>query len=476
MKIGHLAIALLSITHLANAAWTVQTVDSGVAVGRACSLVLGAQGVPHIAYYRPHPSDNSFADLYYATISGSSWSTESIYDGFSFGGAGEVTSIALTDLGNPAVTFSRATSFLAYSIRSSGTWTTNSNIRTDAGGFSSLLWHGTEASPQPVAAYYDSAGTDLKYAYFTGAWNASTLDNTGDSGKYCSMAQVGSYMGIAYVDVGKLGFYESFNDGTNWGPYSDNAFAPFNTITGVSACALALAPAVNSASTNVRAHIIYYDGTAARFYYVTNDTSNGAWKAKELIQQTSLNTVGSVGVSIAVGTDGVPQVAFLDYNTNRLVYSKRTASGWTTPEPVDGSNLGGANCSLKLDASNQPKIAFGGITFDSGSSTYVVSSLKFASIASPSSGGTTPPSFSITGKKKRTATAAKLAIKGTASANAVAVRWKVGKKSFKKAAVSGGKWTAKVGPLVAGKNKVIFQAISSSGVLSPNQTLTITKE
>jgi hypothetical protein len=474
MKIRHFAITLLSIVQLSHAAWKVETVDSGAGVGDASSLALSSSGVPHIAYYRPN-NTAGFANLYYATKAGSAWTTESIYDGFAYGGAGELTSIALTDQGNPAVTFTRATTFLSYSIRSGGSWTTTSPIKTDGGAYSSLLWHGTEATPTPLAAYYDGTTQYLNLAYYTAAWNSTTLDNTGNSGAYCSIAEIGTYAGIAYIDAGKLGFQESNNDGANWAPNSDNAFAPFNTITNVAVCALALAPAVNSASTNIRAHIIYYDSNFARFYYVTNDTVNGVWATKELITQSGLNTVGQLGVSIAVGSDGIPQVAFLDYSTNQISYSKRVNGAWTTPEVVDGSTLGGANCAIKLDANNLPGIAYGAFAFDSGSATYPVSAVKFAAFSNASNNtGGGKPTLSIPGKSKRTTTHAKLKIKGSAS-NATAVQWKAGSKPFKKVTVSGGKWTANVGPLVIGKNKVKFRAVSSTGATSAIKTLVVTR-
>jgi hypothetical protein len=475
MNIRHFAIALLSVPLVSNAAWTVQTVDSGQGVGDVSSLALSAAGVPHISYYRPN-STAGFANLYYATKSGSTWTTESIYDGFNFGGAGELTSIALTNLGNPVVTFTRTTTFLSYSIRSGGSWSTTTPIRTDGGGYSSLLWHGTEAAPTPMAAYYDSATQYLKLAYYDGAWNSSTLDNTAISGEYCSISQVGTYVGIAYVDNGKLGYQESPNDGANWAPYSSNAFPPFSNITNVAACALALAPAtVGMDLTLIRAHIIYYDSNTARFYYETNNTDTGPWATPEIIKQSALNTVAQIGVSIAVGSDGIPQVAFLDYSTNQISYSKRVNGAWTTPEVVDSSTLGGANCAIKLDANNLPHIAYGVFPFDSGSSTYPVSAVKFASFSNSSGGGGGAPKLTVLGKAKRVTTRSKLKIKGIAS-NAVAVRWKLGKKAPRKVAVSGGKWTASVSPLAVGRNKVKFQAVSSTGAVSAIKTLAILRK
>jgi len=472
MKIRHFAIALLFAPLLSHAAWKLETVDSGAGVGDASSLALSSSGVPHIIYYRPN-STAGFADLYYATKSGSTWTKESIYDGFAYGGAGELTSIALTDQGNPAVTFTRTSTFLCYGIRSGGSWTLANPVKTDGGGYSSLLWHGTEAAPTPMAAYYDSATQYLKLAYYNGAWNSNTLDNTGNSGAYCSIAMNGTYGGIAYIDAGKLGFQESLNDGMTWAPYSDNSFAPFNTITNVAACALALAPAVNSASTNIRAHIIYYDSNLARFYYVTNDTSTGVWAAKELIAASALNTVAQIGVSIAVGSDGVPQVAFLDYATNRISYSKRVNGAWTMAEVVDSTTLGGANCVIKLDANNLPSIVYGAFPFDSGSSTYPVSAVKFASFSTGSAPDGGAPKLIILGRKKITTAAASVTIKGQAT-NAVSVKWKARNKPYKTARVTGGQWKAKVGPLSAGKKiSVTFQAVSSTGAKSAIQTVTV---
>lgn len=452
----------------ARADWTIQTVDSGSNVGRAASLILSSSGTPHISYIRPNTSAG-FSDVFYATRSGSTWTTESVYAGFSDGGAGQVTSIALTDQGRPAISFSRAVTFLEYSVRTAGGWPFSpTDVTTSAGGYSSLLWQGTEASPTPIIAYYDNTAGDLKLASLSGSWSSQTLDSTGDSGKWCSLAMTGGYYGIAYVDAGKLGFYESFN-GSNWGAYSDNQFTPFSAITNVAACALALAPTKNNMNSAViSAHIIYYDGSS--YKYETNDTSTGTWASPVTIKTVGASN-GLFGLSIAVGSDGVVHAAYLDYSTGELAYATLQNNTWTAETVATSS---GANCTLRLDSSNSPHIAYS--AFDGSN---VVTALKYAERPTSTSGGSTsstPLSFTISGKAKRLTSALRLSVQGSASASAIAIEWKLPKMAVKKISVSGGNWRAKVGPLLIGTNRVQFRAVGADGSRTAYKRITITRQ
>ncbi len=423
-----------------------------------------------------------FSDLYYATRIGSTWSTESIVDGITNGTQGMATSIALTELGNPAVSFTRSLSAVKYTIRAAGAWGSPIDVSNAGGGFSSLIWRGTEASPAPQVAYNDGSANALKVAsMMAGAFSSQNLDTTIAADAYCSMAQLDNYLGVAYIDGAKLGFWSSLNGGANWGLSPGTDIAPFSNTKAV-ICALALAPTTDTTnnSNTVSAHILYFDGTTSSYKYITNDTNTGVWTQPELVFQSALMTnISLPGCSIAVDSSGTIHAAFLDYGKKQLAYSKRTATGWSAAEFIEGAALGGAFCTIRLNAQGQPCIAYGALAFNAGSSTFEANGLRFAEFSSSPGSGPTPSgtlSFEITGKKKRVTAKSKLVVKGTASASATLIQWRVGKGKFRAKAVSGGSWSVKVAKLAIGTNLVQFRAVNAKGQLSPVKKIKIVRE
>lgn len=318
----------------------------------------------------------------------------------------------------------------------------------------------------PVVAFIDQAGGDLEYAHLNNnAFVSQELDTANASGPV-SMAQIDSFMAIAYIDSGKLEVFDSLNDGQNWG---FNSSLP-NTIN-ATYCALAVAPATKGDLTARRIHVIYYDGATGRYSYTTDDTDTGVWITPETIYQSALNTISYFGLSIAVGSDKVPQVAFLDYDSKRLAYAKRVSGAWTAPEFPDGANLGGVNASLKLTSSGSPRIAYGALTFNSMTSSYVLAGLKYAQPATPVSA----LRLTVADKARRTATKSSITIRGAAT-GATRVEWRVGKRPFKRVTVSGGKWRAICKPLRVGRNRLEFRAVSASGQKTSVRRVTVLRK
>lgn len=474
--LGSLAVTLAST----SSAWVVETVDNTPGSGWACSLAIApTTGKPHISYHR-RLSENfpNFFEVCYATKTGWTWSKEPV-DPNALTIVGETTSIALTELGTPVVTFSRSDAFLYYVIRSGEAWSSAATVSSSAGDFSSLVWQGTETNPNPLIAYDDISGGDQELAYLNnGSWASKPIEETNTSGSYCSMARLDAYVGLAFIRNGKLDYRESIDGGSSWGADSANQFPPFSTMfpNGTNAinaltCALAVAPAVNGTVGEPRAHIIFFTGSS--YYYTTTDTENGLWLTPQLISQSGLPT-GYYGSSIAVGTDGVVRVAFYDHGSKMLKYGERREGAWTI-SLVD-NNLGGPSCSLKLDGDNRPRIAYTALTADSGN--YVPGGLKFATFENPAP---TKLSFTISGKTTRPAKGSSLVIKGTASANAHFIQWRVGKKTLKKVKVVNGRWTVKAAPLAKGKNKVQFRALQfrgpgTGGKATPFKIITVVRK
>jgi hypothetical protein len=466
-------LALLSTVNSSQAAaWSFENVDTGANVGHAVSMTLDTAGYPHISYFRPS-STMGFSDLSYATRTGSTWSKETIEPNITNGTQGSATSIAVTELGNPAVSFTRSGTFVRYTIRNGGSWLSPVTVSNTGGGFSSIVWQGTEAAPTPQVAFNDSAANDLRVAVMNaGAFTSQALDTSVAAAAFCSLAQVGSYMGVAYIDGSKLGFWQSLNAGMNWGEYSSNPFAPFSNIQ-ASVCALALAPTRNNTfePAAISAHILYFDGTTRRYNYVTNDTDTGVWATPALVLQCGTTNTTQTGCSIAVDAAGVIHVALLDNSEVRLAYAKRASGGWSSAEYIDGANLGGAFCTIKVNAQGQPSIAYSTLAFNSGSSTYEVDGVRFAQLASAAP--VAPLSFAISGKKKITTSKSKVTLKGTCSTSATAIQWRLGKGKFRSQAVAGTSWKVKVKKLQPGQNKIELKAVSATGATTARQKVKV---
>jgi hypothetical protein len=92
---GSLAARYLSAK--ADAVWQMETVDSAGAVGLYPSLVLDADGNPHISY-----SDDTYKDLKYARWDGTEWQVETVE---SDGDVGSYSSLALDNAGNPHISY-----------------------------------------------------------------------------------------------------------------------------------------------------------------------------------------------------------------------------------------------------------------------------------------------------------------------------------------------------------------------------------
>ena len=182
-----LAVLVLALTLLASPAMATPFVHevadpSSVTLGQYTSLVLDAQGNPHISYY-----DVSNANLKYAERINGAWVIETVDV---TGNVGQHTSLALDAQGNPRISYHEATNFDLKFAEKNGVagW---SNVIVDATGSIGLYTSlELDAQGNPRISYFDDTNDDLKYIARTGlTWStAETVDAVGAVGQYSSLA------------------------------------------------------------------------------------------------------------------------------------------------------------------------------------------------------------------------------------------------------------------------------------------------
>ena len=178
-----------------GSAWSIQPVDSGIAVDP--SLALDGAGTPRIAYY-----DIANQDLKYAVWSGSSWSIQTV-DGT--GNVGMQPSLALGSGGNPRIAYVDLTGGrIKYAAWTGTAWAFESmgsisTVLTGAQGSRPSL--ALDSGLNPRIAYYDNLDRSLKYAVSAGSgWNVETVESAAYVGYWPSLVISGDTPRITYFD------------------------------------------------------------------------------------------------------------------------------------------------------------------------------------------------------------------------------------------------------------------------------------
>jgi hypothetical protein len=187
-----------------------------------------------------------------------------------------------------------------------------------------------------LTAFLFAALPALSYS----AWVISTVDSTGVTGFYTSVA----------VDPQNK-VHISYHDGTNLDlRYVTNASGPWVTTTIDSTgdvgtfTSLAVDP-------QGYIHISYYDATNQDLKYATN--ASGPWVT------TTIDSSGDVGkfTSIAVDPQGHVHIAYYDYSITDLKYATNTTGPWVITT-IDNSCDVGAHTSLALDSQDKVHISY----------------------------------------------------------------------------------------------------------------------
>ena len=317
------------------AAWNIEVVDQEGDVGMYNALVLDSSGTAHIAYF---DADNSA--LKYATNGSGSWvvqtlTTNDLVEGY--------TSIGVETAGTVHVAF--CGNGLWYANNSGGEWKSPSilaatgcqndmDVSGDGGVFigyvstdglsyfgrstdadaweTDLIQTGTVSDPAIVAApgdrvhlTYAKAGA-LEYAHNeAGGFQTWVVDDSGDAGRYSSIAYVNGTMHVSYNDAANGALKYASNSGGDWTTLTVDENAQGGTHTSI---------ALDEGGT---VHISYFGDTAVK--YASNFAAvweTGAVDAK----------VGSGGAasSLAVDADGYIHISFYDANDGLLKFATST--------------------------------------------------------------------------------------------------------------------------------------------------------
>jgi hypothetical protein len=335
-----------SVKYITNASgsWVKSIVASS---GKFTSLVVETENKAHVAYHNSGPN----GDLFYAKPSSTPgvWlSPETVDNSVDVDGSdipdgdftdpedisvnvGKYNSIKL-DSSNKAyisyyddgVTYASPNGDLKYATNASGSWVTTTVDSTgDVGKYTSIA---VDSSNKAYISYYDVTNGDLKYATnASGSWVTTTVDSTGDVGKHTSIAVDSSNKAyISYYDVTNGDLKYATNASGSWVTTAVDSTGDVGKHTSI---------AVDSSN---KAYISYYNDIVTNGYptgdlkYATN--ASGSWVT------TTVDSTGDVGkhTSIAVDSSNKAYISYYDFTNGDLKYATNASGSWAA-ETVDSS-------------------------------------------------------------------------------------------------------------------------------------------
>jgi hypothetical protein len=246
------------------------------------------------------------------------------------------------------------------------------NIQTvdnsgETGLYSSIA---SDSHGYPHIAYYDSTRTALMYAYWTGSgWHIETVDNSdwggsdniSKSGEYCSLAidtqdrpHISYYIWHRFYIVGQGDHY--------WGKLryatkGESGWQMVDVQDGGTDQYVGLYTSIalweDQGIGAVVPHMSYYYSNTGKLYHAYYNISTLSW-VKEVVDGAS--NVGGY-TSIAVDANQHIYISYYDFDGQDLKYAYYDGVVWSTVI-VDGTGDVGKYSSLALDDSNVPHIAY----------------------------------------------------------------------------------------------------------------------
>jgi hypothetical protein len=280
--------------------WRTETVDSDGAVGAHASIAVDDQGALHVSYY-----DETKGRLKYASNASGSWVTEVVDDGSDAAAGqpphdvGRDSAIAVDTTGAAHIAyFDLSKGTLRYARGTHGAWQmTTVDESGRVGRFASIA---VDRDARPHVGYYDLAHGDLRYATLVRQrgrteprWKVTVVDRAGDVGQHTSTAvDIEGRVHMSYFDHTRGVVKHALkNPGSPWvleDVARSRGGAAFTDI---------------SMDAEGRLHVAYYDGKSGALGYAIGRSSDGApvdgyrWRAG------AVDRVGRTGTDASLATD-----------------------------------------------------------------------------------------------------------------------------------------------------------------------------
>ncbi|MFN0150176.1 MAG: FlgD immunoglobulin-like domain containing protein [bacterium] len=300
--------------------------------GSFSSLVLDAQGTPHVSY-----NDGTVGNLEYGRRQGGAWTFETA-DG-SAAVVGQHTSMFVSASGLVRISYYDATNGdLKLATKSASSWSafTLDGSSGDVGQHTSI---GEKLGSYHVS-YYDVTNGDLKYADFNGVQIAASIDNVG---QYSSLAlDAQNFAHIACLDASNENLVYLRRVQFAW--LREAADASAQAVGYYSSLVL---------DAQGNPHVSYHNNSTLDLQYARK--SGGAWIIE--IADGSANNTGHY-CSLELDAQGNPCISHLNLTTNDLLYTRKSGGVWTTVTADGSANSVGHYSSLDLDAHGNPHVSY----------------------------------------------------------------------------------------------------------------------
>jgi hypothetical protein len=350
-----LAAAFAGMVPAAAASFAVETVDSSFPKsGFQTSLVVDAQGVPHVSYFDQDVQiPGSSGPIRYASRSGSGWVIEEVDNG-PVNTSGN-TSLALDSQGRPHMSYALSIVIgvgtqLKYAHNSGGGWVSEV---VDSGAFVSFVSSlALDAQDRPHLCYIVSTGFEstLYHAVLSGGtWVREVVNGEATVGP--GIVRVGSD-GVPRI-VFKTGFPSVLQLAMR---QPDGTWTTEAIDGGANLVATGIAFVLDA---NDRPHVSYYDYNSGTGKYA--EKADAGW----VIETTPVTREGSDLVEaggLAVANDGTAFVCYIRSqgsfpNAGAVRLATRTNSGWTS-RVVESTPGPATSCSAAVDVSGNQHLAY----------------------------------------------------------------------------------------------------------------------
>lgn len=252
---------------------------------------------------------------------------------------GLYTSLTFDSSGNPSIAYRSGVSNNLKLVSFDGTsWTTETVDTSLGSGYYAAI--GRKATGKVVIAHYQSNTGDLKLSSqgTSGTWSHFTVDQTGDVGRFASLAMDGDNYAIAYHDETQGSLKLATFDGSNWVIETVDQGVDVGEHTSLKI----------QGSTK---HIAYYDAANHTLKYA--NFSQESWQTRVVDDQ------GDVGkyASLALTADGRPMISYYNATNNDLMFAEYDGTSWTKRTLQSVGDVG-LYTSIAVDTLNQPHICY----------------------------------------------------------------------------------------------------------------------